>query len=73
MNTLTEAAHLGASDRQAAALDGHEDFVARHIGTDATDQASMLKALGYSSRSALIDAVIPASIRARKRSRPARR
>jgi glycine dehydrogenase len=40
-----------------------EDFVARHIGTDALDQQKMLAVLGFDSRAALVDAVIPPSIR----------
>jgi glycine dehydrogenase len=44
-------------------LEQHGGFVDRHIGTTAADQAEMLKALGYASRAALIDAVVPPSIR----------
>ncbi len=52
----------------AGALPALEDaagFAARHIGTSPEDQAAMLAALGYPSRAALIDAIVPASIRAR--------
>ncbi len=45
------------------ALEGADAFVARHVGTTAADQAAMLAALGYASRAALMDAVVPASIR----------
>ncbi|HVE50499.1 MAG TPA: aminomethyl-transferring glycine dehydrogenase [Casimicrobiaceae bacterium] len=38
-------------------------FVGRHIGSSPQDQAAMLEALGYPSREALIEAVIPAQIR----------
>ena len=38
-------------------------FVARHIGTAPDDQAAMLEILGYRSRAALIDAIVPAAIR----------
>jgi glycine dehydrogenase len=48
-----------------SALEQTEAFVARHIGTSDEDQAAMLAALGYPSRSALIDALVPASIRRR--------
>ena len=48
-----------------AALEDHGAFVARHIGTDAADQAAMLRALGFASRAALIDAIVPAAIRER--------
>ncbi len=41
-------------------------FSSRHIGVvDETDQSSMLKALGYESLDALIDAAVPESIRTR--------
>ncbi|MBL8515447.1 MAG: aminomethyl-transferring glycine dehydrogenase, partial [Betaproteobacteria bacterium] len=46
-----------------AALEQFDAFVARHIGPDANDQAVMLQTLGYPSRAALIDAVVPANIR----------
>ena len=45
------------------ALEQHDAFVARHIGTSPADQAVMLAELGYPSRAALMDAVIPAAIR----------
>ena len=38
-------------------------FASRHIGTTAGDQAAMLAELGYASRAALMDAIVPASIR----------
>jgi glycine dehydrogenase len=44
-------------------LEQHRGFVDRHIGAMAADQAEMLKALGYPSRAALIDAVVPPLIR----------
>jgi len=46
-----------------AALEGADAFVARHVGTTAADQAAMLAALRYPSRAALMDAIVPASIR----------
>jgi glycine dehydrogenase len=49
-----------------AALEVHDAFAARHIGPDATDQHAMLEALGFASRAALIDAVIPSTIRRRE-------
>ena len=42
-----------------AALECHDAFAERHIGPDAADQHAMLEALGFASRAALIDAVIP--------------
>ena len=35
-------------------------FVARHIGTTPDDQAAMLRVLGFDSRAALMDAIVPA-------------
>ena len=61
---------LDTSDGAAAstrisltALEQHRGFVDRHIGTSDEEQAAMLELLGYPSRAALIDAVVPASIR----------
>jgi glycine dehydrogenase len=48
-----------------AALEARAEFVARHIGTTPEDQAAMLAVLGYASRAALIDAVVPPAIRER--------
>jgi glycine dehydrogenase len=45
------------------ALEQTDAFIARHIGTAPADQAAMLEVLGYPSRAALIDAVVPAAIR----------
>src|ERR1700754_193521 len=46
-----------------AALEVHDAFAERHIGPDGADQQAMLDALGFASRAALIDAVIPKAIR----------
>ncbi|AQV96028.1 glycine dehydrogenase (aminomethyl-transferring) [Cupriavidus necator] len=48
-----------------AELEARDAFAARHIGPDTPEQRHMLKVLGYDSRAALIDAVIPAAIRRR--------
>ena len=51
---------------QRIALDQLEDrsaFSRRHIGPDPDEQAAMLATLGFASRAALVDAVIPKSIR----------
>jgi len=50
-----------------SALEEHDAFLARHIGTAPDDQDAMLAVLGYPTRAALIDAVVPAAIR---RARP---
>ncbi|MGB9991846.1 aminomethyl-transferring glycine dehydrogenase [Pseudoduganella rhizocola] len=44
-------------------LEARDAFIARHIGPDAAEQQQMLDVLGYASRAALIDAVVPAHIR----------
>jgi hypothetical protein len=46
-----------------AALEERDAFIARHIGTTAEDQATMLGALGYPTRDALMTAIVPAAIR----------
>ncbi len=46
-----------------SALERNDAFLARHIGTGPEDQAAMLAALGFATRAALIDAVVPAAIR----------
>jgi len=43
-------------------LENTSEFLARHIGVDAADEALMLQAIGASSRRALIDAIVPTSI-----------
>ncbi|WP_287497130.1 aminomethyl-transferring glycine dehydrogenase [Pandoraea sp. CB10b_02] len=49
--------------RSLAELEQRDNFSARHIGPDTPEQQAMLAELGYASRAALIDAVVPASIR----------
>ncbi len=44
-------------------LEARDGFIARHIGPSPSEQASMLSTLGYASRAALIDALVPAPIR----------
>jgi glycine dehydrogenase len=46
-----------------SALEHHDAFIGRHIGTTDDDQAAMLRVLGFDSRTALIDAVVPPAIR----------
>ncbi len=45
------------------ALENPAEFVARHIGPDAADQTHMLGVIGAASRQALINAIVPESIR----------
>jgi len=44
-------------------LEQRNEFHGRHIGPDTSEQAQMLKVLGYDSIDALIDKLIPAGIR----------
>jgi len=46
-------------------IDALPDFEARHLGPDEADVARMLDAVGYDSIDALVDDVVPASIRVR--------
>jgi glycine dehydrogenase len=46
-------------------LEAHDAFIARHIGPSEAEQTAMLNALGYPSRGALIDAIVPENIRRR--------
>ena len=41
----------------------HDDFVLRHIGSDAQDTAHMLASLGFPDTEALLQALLPAGIR----------
>jgi len=55
-----------ASERLSLAeLEDHGAFMRRHVGPDTEAEAAMLRALGYASRAALIDAVVPPAIRRR--------
>jgi glycine cleavage system P protein (glycine dehydrogenase) len=44
-------------------LDHEPDFEARHLGPDAAELRSMLASIGYKSSGALVDDVVPTSIR----------
>ncbi len=44
------------------ALENAAEFLPRHIGIDADDEALMLSAIGEASRRALIDSIVPRSI-----------
>lgn len=46
-----------------AQLEAHDAFLARHIGPSTDEQRRMLVSVGYASRTALIDAIVPAAIR----------
>src|SRR5438874_9454788 len=66
MNELKPSAIAPLARRSLAELEQHRGFVDRHIGTADIDQAEMLKTLDYPSRAALIEAVVPPSIRSKK-------
>src|SRR6266702_2774952 len=65
MNEL-KSATKPATRRPLDELEQHRGFVDRHIGTSESDQREMLETLGYPSRAALIDAIVPPSIRCRE-------
>src|SRR5215469_10690831 len=44
-------------------LEQHDGFSGRHIGPDAAEQQAMLAELGFVTRKALMDAIVPAAIR----------
>ena len=48
-------------------LEARDSFIPRHIGPSETEQAAMLSTLGYASRAALIDAIVPAHIRVKSK------
>jgi glycine dehydrogenase len=60
---MAEAATPAREKMSLTALEQHRGFVDRHIGTSDEEQEEMLAALGYATRAALIDAVVPHSIR----------
>jgi glycine dehydrogenase len=60
---MNDARSPAAGAPTLAALEASDAFVARHIGTSADDQAAMLAALGHPTLDALIDAIVPPSIR----------
>ena len=50
----------------APAVPEAESFIQRHIGPSAEEQQAMLRALGYDSLDAFIDAAVPETIRFRR-------
>jgi glycine dehydrogenase len=46
-----------------AAAETEDEFVARHIGPDDSDQARMLSVIGAATRRELMDTIVPAAIR----------
>ncbi|MCX8016941.1 MAG: glycine dehydrogenase (aminomethyl-transferring), partial [Rhodocyclaceae bacterium] len=44
-------------------LEGRDEFIARHIGPSAAEQAAMCAAIGVADRARLIDETVPADIR----------
>lgn len=47
-------------------LENAEEFIARHIGIEAADEARMLAAVGSTTRAELIDGIVPPAIRRTK-------
>jgi len=60
MNAVTELSNISHSSLDE--LEQHGEFIGRHIGPDAAEQQLMLKELGYATRRALMEVVVPASI-----------
>jgi glycine dehydrogenase len=54
---------MGVNDAMLDALERHGEFVARHVGTPPAAQAAMLHDIGFASRAALMNAIVPAGIR----------
>ncbi len=50
------------SSTSLTALENSREFIARHIGVDAAEEAMMLKLIGATSRRELIDGIVPRSI-----------
>ncbi|MFO1244002.1 MAG: aminomethyl-transferring glycine dehydrogenase [Ramlibacter sp.] len=53
---------LMQSARPLGELENASEFIPRHIGVDAADEAHMLSVIGETSRRALIDSIVPRSI-----------
>jgi glycine dehydrogenase len=53
---------LMQSAKPLGELENASEFIARHIGIDAADEAKMLAVIGESSRRALVDGIVPRSI-----------
>ena len=49
-----------------ADLEGHDEFVARHIGPSEDEIRTMLAAIGCDSLESMVEAIVPASIRLRE-------
>ncbi|HEX5339758.1 MAG TPA: aminomethyl-transferring glycine dehydrogenase [Gammaproteobacteria bacterium] len=63
MNAVTGLPMQSRSSLEA--LERHDAFSARHIGPDQAEQQQMLQTLGFATRAALMDAVVPGNIRRR--------
>ena len=53
---------LMQSAKPLCELENTSEFIARHIGVSAADEALMLKVVGSASRRELIDGIVPRSI-----------
>ncbi|MEO8486753.1 MAG: aminomethyl-transferring glycine dehydrogenase [Betaproteobacteria bacterium] len=65
MEIPTMPEHAPAPRASLADLERRDAFAGRHIGTSADEQLAMLATLGFSSRAAMIDAIVPRAIRDR--------
>ncbi len=57
---------MSKSSDSLTTLEGHDEFLARHIGPSMAQQQEMALAVGYDSLDALIDTAVPESIRRRE-------
>ncbi len=57
--------HAAMTADTLASLEDAAAFAARHIGTTPAEQAQMLALVGFASRAAMMDAIVPPSIRER--------
>ncbi len=57
------APHPMSSTPALSTLENHDEFIARHVGPDEAEQTEMLKVVGQPSLQALVDAIVPASIK----------
>ena len=55
--------HLEAENQKMETLNHPDHFRNRHIGPNAAETAAMLKAIGFESVDALVDAAVPKAIR----------
>ena len=62
MTTPGNTTMLMQSALRLSELENPSEFIPRHIGVSAADEAHMLSVIGEASRRALIDSIVPRSI-----------